>query len=63
MLTHPIGRSQFGKAENAGNILSIEEANQLLNDWVKNDRLKLHMQQVAHLMKSWAKEMEHLDEH
>jgi predicted hydrolase (HD superfamily) len=63
MLTHEIGRSRFGKAENAGNILSIEEANQLLNDWVKNDRLKLHMKQVAHLMKSWANEMEHLDEH
>ena len=63
MLTHPIGRSQFGKAENAGNILSIDEAHHLLNDWVKNDRLKLHMQQVAHLMKSWAKEMEHLDDH
>jgi len=62
MLTHEIGRSQFGKTENTGNIISIEEANQLLNDWVKNDRLKLHMKQVAHLMKRWADEMEHLDE-
>lgn len=62
MLTHEIGRSQFGKAENAGNILSIEEANQLLNDWVKNDRLRLHMKQVAHLMKSWAEEKENADE-
>ncbi|HKR04037.1 MAG TPA: HD domain-containing protein [Bacteroidia bacterium] len=62
MLTHSIGRSQFGKPENAGNILSIEEANRLLDDWVKNDRLKLHMRQVAHLMKSWAKEIENLDE-
>src|ERR1051325_2366131 len=62
MLTHPIGRTQFGKAENAGNILSNEEANRLLDDWVKNDRLKLHMKQVAHLMKTWAKEKEQLDE-
>lgn len=62
MLTHEIGRSEFGKAENSGNILTSEEAHQLLNDWVKNDRLKLHMKQVAHLMKSWATEIEHLDE-
>lgn len=62
MLSHEIGRSQFGKPENAGTILSLEEANQLLDDWVKNDRLKLHMRQVAHLMKSWAKEIENLDE-
>jgi predicted hydrolase (HD superfamily) len=62
MLTHEIGRSQFGKTEDSGNLLSIEEANQLLNDWVKNDRLKLHMKQVAYLMKSWAKEAESADE-
>jgi len=43
-------------------VLSREEANALLNDWVKNDRLKLHMLQVAHLMKCWAKEKEQLDE-
>jgi predicted hydrolase (HD superfamily) len=62
MLTHELGRSQFGKIENTGTILSSEEAHQLLNDWVKNDRLQLHMRQVAHLMKSWAIDAEHLDE-
>lgn len=62
MLSHEIGRSEFGKSENAGIILSQDEANQLLDDWVKNDRLKLHMRQVAHLMKSWAREIENLDE-
>ncbi|MEO5572557.1 MAG: HD domain-containing protein [Bacteroidia bacterium] len=62
MLTHEIGRSEFGKPENRGNILSHEDAYQLLNEWVKNDRLKLHMRQVAHLMKCWAKEIEHLNE-
>ena len=61
-MSHQIGRSEFGKAENSGKILSYDEANQLLDDWVKNDRLKLHMRQVAHLMKSWAKEVENLDE-
>ena len=34
----------------------------LLDDWVKNDRLKLHMRQVGHLMKCWAKETLGLDE-
>ena len=34
----------------------------LLNDWVKNERLTLHMKQVAHLMKCWAAEKEGLNE-
>src|ERR1043165_3377543 len=62
MATHPLGRSEFGKLANKGNVISRDEANQLFNDWVKNDRLKLHMKQVAHLMKSWAAEKESLDE-
>jgi predicted hydrolase (HD superfamily) len=55
-------RTIFGDASNAGNILSKQEAQELLNEWVKNDRLKLHMKQVAHLMKSWAEEKEGLDD-
>ena len=55
-------RSVFGNPKNAGNILNREDAYQLLNDWVKNDRLKLHMKQVAFLMKSWAAEKEGLNE-
>ncbi len=57
-----LNRTQFGNPANAGNVLSKEEATQLLNDWVKNERLQLHMKQVAHLMKSWAAENEGLDE-
>ena len=57
-----LGRSEFGNPANKGNVLSREEVNQLLNDWVLNERLKLHMRQVAHLMKSWAAEKEGLDE-
>ena len=57
-----LNRNTFGNAANKGNVLSKEEADQLLNDWVKNDKLKLHMKQVAHLMKSWAAEKEQLDE-
>lgn len=57
-----LNRSTFGVPANAGNVLSKEAANQLLNEWVLNDRLKLHMKQVAHLMKSWALEKEQLSE-
>ena len=57
-----LNRSQFGDTKNAGNTLSKEAANQLLNDWVKNERLQLHSKQVAHLMKCWAAQKEMLDE-
>ncbi|MFN5376112.1 MAG: HD domain-containing protein [Chitinophagaceae bacterium] len=56
-----LGRNQFGDPKNTGNVLSKEEAYQLLNEWVLNDRLKLHMVQVGGLMKSWAEENEGLD--
>ena len=53
-----LGRQNFGDEANAGNVLSREEAYDLLNDWVKNPRLLLHMKQVAALMNAWAKEKE-----
>ena len=56
-----IGRNVFGDQANKGKTLSGEEAERLLDDWVKNPRLKLHMKQVAHLMFSWAVEKENLD--
>jgi predicted hydrolase (HD superfamily) len=57
-----LNRTEFGNAANKGNVLSREDAMQLFNDWVKNERLQLHMKQVAHLMKCWAKEKELLGE-
>jgi predicted hydrolase (HD superfamily) len=57
-----LNRNTFGDNTNSGNVLSKEEANQLLNEWVLNDKLRLHMKQVAHLMKSWAAEKEQVDE-
>ena len=57
-----LNRSTFGDIVNAGNVLTKEDTEKLLNDWVLNDRLKLHMKQVAHLMKSWAKEKEELND-
>jgi predicted hydrolase (HD superfamily) len=62
MATHSLGRTRFGDPKNRGNLMTIEEATQLLNDWVPNDRLRLHMKQVAALMKAWAIEKENADD-
>lgn len=57
-----LGREIFGRPEDRGNLPSRAEASQLLNDWVANDRLKLHMRQVGALLESWAKDRLHLDQ-
>lgn len=49
-----LNRSDFGKPENRGNVLTTEEALILLKDWVKNEKLIVHMQQVGHLMQNYA---------
>lgn len=51
-----LGRQTFGDPKNTGNIPSLEIAESLFNNWVKNPRLQLHMMQVATLMKCWAQE-------
>ena len=55
-----LNRTIFGDSKNAGNVMSREDAYDLLADWVKNERLQLHMKQVAYLMKCWAAEREQL---
>ncbi len=57
-----LGRTEFGNQVNRGNVLSVQEAHELFHAWVLNPKLKLHMKQVAHLMKSWAKEKENLND-
>ncbi|MBN9297740.1 MAG: hydrolase [Filimonas sp.] len=57
-----LGRSIFGDPANAGKVLSREEANALLDSWVLNDKLRVHMRQVGNLMQRWAAEKEGLDE-
>ena len=57
-----LGRTSFGNPANKGNLLPIEEANALLNEWVPNERLRLHMRQVGGVMKAWALEREGADE-
>lgn len=61
MATHNLGRSNFGDLKNSGNLMSIEEAHTLLNEWVPNEKLRLHMKQVAANMKAWAIEKENAD--
>jgi predicted hydrolase (HD superfamily) len=58
----PLGRTRFGDPANTGNVLTEQEALQLLNEWVPNERLQLHMKQVAAVMKAWALKKEHLSE-
>ena len=56
-----LGRTEFGNPANKGKVLSVTEANDLFMSWVLNPKLQLHMKQVAHLMKAWAKEKENLN--
>lgn len=58
----PLGRNKFGDRANTGNVLSESEALRLLNEWVENERLRLHMKQVGAVMKAWALEKENLSE-
>jgi len=57
-----LGRSTFGDPAHKGNFLTLEEAHALLAEWVPNERLRLHMKQVAAVMKAWALEREGADE-
>ena len=62
MATHLLERQEFGDLKNKGNLMSIEEAHALLNDWVPNERLRLHMKQVAAVMRAWAIKKENADD-
>lgn len=57
-----LGRTTFGNAANAGNVLTTEAALDLLYNWVPNEKLQLHMKQVGALMQAWALEKEMLAE-
>lgn len=51
-----IGRTTFGRPVDQGNLPTRAEALHLLNQWVANDRLRLHMRQVAALLEAWARD-------
>ena len=55
-------RDVFGNPEDLGRVMTREEVDALLTEWVPNDRLLLHMRQVGALMKAWAIEKEGLSE-
>jgi len=57
-----LNRSTFGDPKNTGNLMPLDEAHGLLNEWVPNEKLRLHMKQVAANMKAWAIEKENTDE-
>ena len=57
-----LGRTEFGSISNKGNVLTRTEAAELFHTWVINPKLKLHMLQVAGLMKAWAIEVEKLSD-
>jgi len=56
-----LGRSTFGDAANKDNLPTLEEAHALLNEWVPNERLRMHMRQVGAVMRAWAVEREGAD--
>lgn len=58
----PLGRTEFGNPADKDNVLTETEALDLLHQWVENDRLRLHMKQVAAVMKAWALQREGLPE-
>lgn len=57
-----LGRSVFGDEANKGNLMPVHEALALLEAWVPNERLRLHMKQVGGVMKAWALRKEGLTE-
>ena len=56
-----LNRTTCGEPKNTGNLMPIDEAYALLNEWVPNEKLRLHMKQVAANMKAWAIEKENAD--
>jgi predicted hydrolase (HD superfamily) len=61
MAIYHLGRNTFGDPADAGKLMTLEEAHQLLTEWVPNERLQLHMKQVGGVMKAWALEREGAD--
>ncbi|CAB5033768.1 MAG: hydrolase [Actinobacteria bacterium] len=51
-----LGRQEFGRLQDKGSLPSRDEALGLLNTWVDNERLRLHMHQVAALLEAWARD-------
>ncbi|MDZ4708022.1 MAG: hypothetical protein SH818_06425 [Saprospiraceae bacterium] len=61
-MIRPLNRQTFGDPAHSGKFLSIDQARELLAQWVPNIKLRNHMYQVGYLLKCWAKEVEGLHE-
>ncbi len=59
---YKLNRTEFGRPENRGNVPSSSEAKALMKDWVKNEKLQLHMIQVGEVLYQWALQKEGLPE-
>ncbi len=57
-----LNRDSFGDPMNLGKTMSEEEAMLLLDEWVKNEKLKVHMKQVAHLMRAFSDSKKYVQE-
>lgn len=57
-----LNKTTFGNPANSNNVLTVQEVNDLLNNWVENSKLKWHMFQVGYLMKCWALEVENCNQ-
>lgn len=62
MAIYTLNRSKFGNVADKDKVLTTDEAQALLKEWVPNERLQLHMKQVAAVMKAWAFEKVGADE-
>ena len=62
MPTHLLHRNSFGNPADAGHLMTREEAMALLEEWVPNERLRLHMKQVGAVMRAWAIEKTNANE-
>lgn len=62
MVSLSLGRTVFGDPANTGRVLTEAETLAILQEWVPNERLRLHMLQVGGVMKAWALEKEKLPE-
>ncbi len=51
-----LDRTVFGSPSDRGKLPSRAEAEALLDEWIANPRLKLHMRQVGALLEAWTKE-------
>jgi len=54
-----LGRQEFGNPANKGNLPTRDEVRSLLDEWIKNERLRLHMHQVGGLLRAWAQKKGH----